>query len=98
MASKYQREHDMYVARGNTDRAAQVVAAAKAEGDPVAEPAKADKPARKRAEAEKVQAELDRLAGPVVPPAPVSVTDDPETAANGSGSAAPAKAKRARKR
>lgn len=69
MASKYQREHDMYVARGNTDRAAQVVAAAKAEGDPV-----------------------------VVPPAPVSVTDDPETAANGSGSAAPAKAKRARKR
>lgn len=49
MASKYQREHDMYVARGNTDRAAQVVAAAKAEGDPVAEPAKADKPARKPA-------------------------------------------------
>jgi len=48
--------------------------------------------------AAQVQAELDRLAGPVVPPAPVSVTDDPETAANGSGSAAPAKAKRARKR
>jgi len=69
MASKYQREHDMYVAQGNTARAAQVVAAAKAEGDPV-----------------------------VVPPAPVSVTDDPETAANGSGLAAPAKAKRARKR
>lgn len=50
MASKYQREHDMYVAQGNTYRAAQVVAAAKAEGDPVAEAAKADKPARKRAE------------------------------------------------
>ena len=69
MASKYQREHDMYCGAdvsaveeallaelegyersGNKDRAAQVVAAAKAEGDPVAEPAKADKPARKRAE------------------------------------------------
>jgi hypothetical protein len=51
-----------------------------------------------KARADQVRAELDRLAGPVVPPAPVSVTDDPETAANGSGSAAPAKAKRARKR
>ena len=50
MASKYQREFDGYVRSGNTDRAAQVVAAAKAEGDPVAEVAKADKPARKRAE------------------------------------------------
>ncbi len=45
MASKFQREHDMYLAQGRPDRAAQVVAAAKAEGDPVAEPAK---PARSR--------------------------------------------------
>ncbi len=50
MASKYQAEHDYYLAQGNADRAAQVVAAAKAEGDPVAEPVKADKPARKRSE------------------------------------------------
>lgn len=38
MASKYQREHDMYVAQGKPDRAAQVAAAAKAEGDPVEAP------------------------------------------------------------
>lgn len=49
MPSKYQREYDSYVVRGNTDRAAQVVAAAKAAGDPVVEPAKAEKPARKAA-------------------------------------------------
>lgn len=45
MASKFQREHDMYVAQGRAERAAEVVAAAKAEGDPVA---KAPKPARSR--------------------------------------------------
>lgn len=46
MASKYQREFDGYVRSGNTDRAAQVVAAAEAEGDPVVEPEA--KPARSR--------------------------------------------------
>lgn len=47
MASKFQREYDAYVARGRSERSAEVVAAAKAEGDPVAEVAK---PARKRGE------------------------------------------------
>lgn len=50
MASKYQNEYDGYVRSGNADRAAQVVAAAQAEGDPVVELAKAEKPARKRVE------------------------------------------------
>mgnify|MGYP006935479886 CR=1 FL=1 len=44
MASKYQREFDGYVRSGNTDRADQVVAVAKAERDPVDD---SRKPARK---------------------------------------------------
>lgn len=47
--------------------------------------------------AAQVQAELDRLAGPVAPPAPVSVTDDPETAQDGPG-AVTAKVKPSRSR
>ncbi len=87
MASKYQREHDMYC--GADVSAVEEALLAELEGY---------ERSGNKDRAAQVQAELDRLAGPVVPPAPVSVTDDPETAANGSGSAAPAKAKRARKR
>lgn len=55
MASKYQREYDGYARFGRWDRAASVVAAANAAGDPVVEAEsapKADKPRKRTAKAD----------------------------------------------
>lgn len=48
--------------------------------------------------AKQVEAALEALSAPVEPPAPISVTDDPDTSADDSVAVeAPAKAKRSRK-
>lgn len=51
LASAYQQEHDDYIATGRPDRAAEVVAAAKADGVTI-EGAKPKKAAARKADAE----------------------------------------------